>query len=194
MELRSTTARKNRMLVDHHEHINIDGRPALKIRLNPRQGKPNSITLRFVMQSPAVKLEQDELHRRHREDLDQEIRRLEEVLRRQKLERLGRKLRRAEKRLHRLNTQAQTTTDAGNSQTVTSPRQPRFRVKLESGNSQTVTSPRQQLRFRLKMRSGNFQTVTSPSQPRFRFKLGKVRSSEKVLPELTQDQMKTEED
>jgi hypothetical protein len=173
MELRSTTARKNRMLVDHHEHINIDGRPALKIRLNPRQGKPNSITLRFVMQSPAVKLEQDELHRRHREDLDQEIRRLEEVLRRQKLERLGRKLRRAEKRLHRLNTQAQTTTDAGNSQTVTSPRQPRFRVKLESGNS---------------------QTVTSPSQPRFRFKLGKVRSSEKVLPELTQEQMKTEED
>jgi hypothetical protein len=155
MELRSTAARKVRMLVDHHEHINIDGRPALRIHLNPEPGKPKTITLRCIMRDPAVKSEPGELHRRRMEDLTQELRRAGEVLRRQRIESLGRKIRRAEKALHRLKTQTQTTGGAGNSQTLTSTRQPR-----------------------------------SGSQPR----VIKVRRSKRVLPELTQDQMKTEEE
>jgi hypothetical protein len=174
MELRSTAARKVRMLVDHHEHINIDGRPALRIHLNPEPGKPKTITLRCIMRDPAVKSEPGELHRRRMEDLTQELRRAGEVLRRPRIESLGRKIsraekalhsqrtedverkiRRAEKALHRLKTQTQTTGGAGKSQTLTSTRQPR-----------------------------------SGSQPR----VIKVRRSKRVLPELTQDQMKTEEE
>jgi hypothetical protein len=125
MELRSTAARKVCKLVDHHEHINIDGRPALRIHLNPEPGKPKTITLRCIMRDPAVKSEPGELHRRRMEDLTQELRRAGEVLRRQRIESLGRKIRRAEKALHRLKTQTQTTGGAGNSQTLTSTRQPR---------------------------------------------------------------------
>jgi hypothetical protein len=45
MKLRNTTARQARKLVHHLEQVSINGRPALKICLNPKPGKPKSITL-----------------------------------------------------------------------------------------------------------------------------------------------------
>ncbi|KAG9647870.1 hypothetical protein KCU64_g10005, partial [Aureobasidium melanogenum] len=44
MQLRSATARQSEKLVHHHEHINTNGRRALKVHFNNAPGNPKTLT------------------------------------------------------------------------------------------------------------------------------------------------------